>query len=61
MYNLSFCVKVIECEEHLQQSSFQQLVREAVRRVSIQEILNPIPHWFLNKKLMIATFSGNGK
>jgi hypothetical protein len=61
MYDLGFCVEVIECEEHLRQPSSQQLVREAVRGVSVQKILETIPHWFLDKTSMIATFSGNGK
>jgi hypothetical protein len=61
MYDLGFCVEVIKCKEYLRQPSFQQLVREAVRRVSVQEILETIPHWFLNKTSMIATLSGNGK
>jgi hypothetical protein len=61
VYDLGFCVEVIECEEHLRQPSSKQLVREAVRRVSVQEILETIPHWFLDKTSMIATLSGNGK
>jgi hypothetical protein len=61
MHDLGFCVKVIECEEHLRQPSFQQLVREAVRGVSVQDILETIPHWFLDKTSMIVTLSGNGK
>jgi hypothetical protein len=61
MHDLGFCMKVIKCEEHLRQPSFQQLVRETVRRVSVQEILEAIPHWFLDKTSMIATLSGNGK
>lgn len=59
MYYLSFCVKVIECEEHLRQPSSSQLVREAVRGVSVQEILETILHWLLDKTSMIATFSRN--
>jgi hypothetical protein len=32
-----------------------------MRGVSVQEILETIPHWFLDKTSMIATLSGNGK
>ena len=61
MYDLSFCVKVVEGEQHLRQPSSQQLVREAVRGIPIQEVLEAVPHWFLDKTSMIATLSGNGK
>jgi hypothetical protein len=32
-----------------------------MRGISVQEILETIPHWFLDKTSMIATLSGNSK
>jgi len=61
MYDIGFCVKVIESEEHLRQPSSQQLVREAVRGIPIQEVPEAIPHWLLDKTSMIADLAGNGK
>ena len=61
MYDLGFCVKVIECEEHLRQTSSKQLFREAMRGVSVQEIFKTIPHRFLDKASMVPALSGNGE
>ena len=61
MYDLGFCVEVVECEEDLRQTSSKQLFREAMRRVSVQEIFETVPRWFLNQAVVIAALSGNGE
>jgi hypothetical protein len=54
-------VKIVKRKENLPESKLKKMLCEAVRGIPVKKIPETVPHWFLNKAVVVTSREADGK